>query len=311
MRLLTTLFVAIAAPIIASAQLGNLVVPFAPKDCLNDAKTAVGGAANNPRLVTLANAGVQVPVGTDVIDLGMSLTDGKGRAWFYVFIAGPQDTVASVAMVRAVFVCQDPSALGGGPIDIPAGEEFPAIPLPANYIEGQALANAVNGNDEYKKFKAAYPDSLPGLTVLTTSTEDALGFPSGTPFWILNWADIAGGGGGIPGEPFVCLVHATTGQTLCGSEITLSVEELRDPNVFVAPNPVRDNAMVNLPMAWIGQRVVIEAVNTSGDAVEIATINALSSPAFSFNASTLASGAYTLRARTATSFIVLPLSVIR
>ncbi len=309
MRLLTTVVVALALPVLASAQLGSLLVPFAPKDCMNDARNAVGGSANNPRLITLLNAGVEVPLGQETIDLGMSLSDGKARAWYYVFIAGPQDTVASVAMVRAVFACQDPSALAGGAIDTPPLEDFPAIPLPGTYVEGQQLANAIAGNDEYKKFKAVYPDSMPGFTVLTTSTEDALGFPTGTPFWILNWSDVAGGG--IPGEPFLCLVHAVTGQTLCGDQITLSVEELRDPTVFLAPNPVRDNAMLNLPASWIGKPVIIEAVNTSGDVVNVASIPALASPVFTFNAGVLASGAYTLRARTESAFIVLPMSVVR
>ncbi|MBK9184303.1 MAG: hypothetical protein IPM83_14615 [Ignavibacteria bacterium] len=309
MRILLLLLVAVAAQVVASAQLGNLLSPFAPKDCLNEAKAAVGGTANNPRLVALMNAGVTVPLGTDIIDIGMDASTGKARLWYYVFIASAQDTVAAVPMVRLLVSCQDPTSLaGGGAPEVPI-DGVSTIPLPATYVEGAALATALGGNSEYQRFRTAHPDSQPGVTVLTTSTEDALGFPAGTPFWVLNWADVTGGGG--VEQPFVCLVHSVTGQTLCGEQIIATVSEVNDPSVFIAPNPVRDNALVNLPTSWIGRSVVIEAVSTSGAMIELSSISALTSPVTTITSSMLSTGAYTLRARTSTEYVVLPMAVIR
>ncbi len=309
MRNCIALLVALFLPLVAYAQLGAVLVPFAPKDCFNDAKNIVG-AGNNPRLVALVNPGLTVPIGTDNVSIGLSTKDGKARAWFYVFISGPQDTIASVAMVRAVAFCQDPSALVGGAFDPPEADDFPTIPLPANFVEGQALATALNGNAEFKKFSSAHPDSMPGVSVLTTSPEAGLGFPANTPFWVLNWTDLANPNPGGQ-EPFICLVHATTGQTLCGQEITLSVSELNDPSVFLAPNPVRDNALFNLPIAWIGRPVDIDAVSTSGSIIPLMQIGNMSSPAVAINASQLGSGAYMLRARSGNSQVLLPMTVLR
>lgn len=312
-RILLSLLVAVALPALASAQPGITLLPFVPKDCLSDAKKAVGGAAVNPRLVALINVGVQVPVGTDNIDVGIDTKDGKARFWYYVFIAGPADTVAPVAMVKVqisiVVACVDPATItGGGNPSIPI-DELSKAPLPANYIEGSAFANALNGNSEYMRFKTANPDSQPGLAVLTTSTEDLLDFPRGTPIWFLTWTDLTGGGGGA--VPFICIVHSVTGATLCGDQIVATVSEVNDASVFIAPNPVRDNALVNLPISWMGKQVTIEAVSTFGAVFELSSISALTSPVTTITTQALSSGAYTLRAHTSTEFIVLPMSVIR
>ncbi|MCX6139674.1 MAG: hypothetical protein NTX15_02400 [Candidatus Kapabacteria bacterium] len=307
MRRILVLLLAIATPIVASAQLGNLLVPFAPKDCINDAKTAVGGTANNPRLVALFNAGLSVPLGTDTVNIGMSTKDGKARLWYYVFIASAKDTIAAAPMMRVVFACQDPTSLAGGAAPSVPLDGLSTTPLPAGYKEGSALASALASNTEYMRFTKAHPDSQPGVSVLSTSTEDAFSFPAGTPFWAISWTDINGTGT----DPFICLVHSITGQSLCGDQLTLSVSEIKDVAVYLAPNPVRDNAILNLPISWIGKSVVIEAVSTSGAIIEITSINALASPIATINGSMLSSGAYTLRARTATDYIVLPMSVIR
>ncbi len=308
MRYLLLIAIIVCAPMFAFAQLGALLVPFAPKDCYNDARSAAGGNANNARLVALMNAGIQVPLGTDVVDIGMSAKDGKARLWYYVFIAGPKDTVVAVPMVRLVFACQDPTSLAGGAsVDIPL-DGLSNTPLPAGYREGAALTTALSGNAEYQRFKVSYPDSQPGITILTTSTEDAFSFPAGTALWAISWTDAASGGAS---EPFTCLVHSMTGKTLCGSELALSVAETNDPSVYLAPNPARDNAMLNLPLSWMGLQVVIEAISSTGSLIELSTINALPSPLTSINTSFLASGAYTVRARIATEYVVLPISVIR
>jgi len=310
LRILLSLLVALSLPALASAQLGNPVVPFVPKDCLSDAKKGVGGAAANPRLVALLNAGVQMPLGTGNIDIGMTAKDGKARLWYYVFIAGPTDTVAAVAMVKIPFLaCTDPTSLAGGAAPGVPMEGLSLSPLPATYLEGAALATALKGNREFVRFSKAYPDSQPGITILTTSTEDALGFPLGTPFWIMTWTDPTGGAGG--GVPFVCIVHSVTGETLCGDQIVATVAEVNDASVFIAPNPVRDNALLNLPISWMGKQVTIEAVSASGAVLELSFINALTSPVTTITTQSLTSGAYTLRAYTSTEFIVLPMSVIR
>lgn len=308
MRRILVLLLALATPIIASAQLGDLLVPFAPKDCINDARGAVGGAGNTPRLIALFSAAVELPLGTDTVNIGMSTKDGKARLWYYVFVASDKDTIAAAPMVRVVFACQDPTSLAGGETPGLPIDGLSTKPLPAGYKEGSALAAALAANSEFTRFTTAYPDTMPGISTLTTSEEDAFSFPAGTPFWVISWIDI---GGVVSGEPFLCLVHSVTGQTLCGDQLVLSVSEINDPSVYIAPNPVRDNAILNLPISWIGKPVVIEAVSTSGAIIEIMSVGALTSPVTTINGSNLTSGAYTLRARTATDYIVLPMSVIR
>lgn len=308
MRILLLIVVACASTMIASAQLGSLVSPFAPTDCLSSAKTAVGGTSNNPRLIAILNANATIPVQSDNVVTGMDASSGKARIWYYLFIASAQDTLAGVPMIKLVGACQDPSALFGNVnVNIPI-EELPKIPLPSMFVEGASLATSLGGNSEYQRYRTANPDSQPSLTILTSSDVEVLGFPAATPFWFVNWSIVAGSGSQ---QPFSCLVHAVTGQTLCGDQIIATVAEVNDPSVYLAPNPVRDNALLNLPLSWMGRQVTIEAVSTSGTVIELLSINQLPTPVTTINSSMLSTGAYTLRARTATEVVVLPMSVIR
>ena len=314
-RLLLAAVLCILAVSSASAQF-DLLSPFAPKDCFSAARTAAGGAAANARLVSLISIGI--PVGVDStappIDLSMNPKDGKARLWVYAFIAGATDSVVTVPMVRLIIACQDARTLlggGGQEPDIPV-DGIGTIPLPANYIEGSGLATRLGANAEYQQFRTAYPDSTPSLVVLTTSPEEAFGFPAQTPFWLINWAPFGEGPeADTTAVPFVCLVHATTGETICGADIFTSVLEVEDGHVMLAPNPSVDHTTISLPASWLGTVVNVDAVSASGQIVQLASAMQVASPLITVPTTSLATGAYMLRVHSPNANVVLPLRVIR
>lgn len=313
-RFLLSAVVCILAVSSGSAQF-DLLAPFAPKDCLSGARTAAGGAAANPRLVSLISIGI--PVGVDStappIDLSMNPKDGKARLWVYAFITGATDSVVTVPMVRLVFACQDARTLlgGGQEPDIPV-DGIGNIPLPTTYVEGAGLASRLNADANYQQFRTMYPDSTPSLVVLTTSPEEAFGFPAQTPFWLINWAPfIADPGMDSTLVPFVCLVHATTGETICGVDIFTSVQEVNDGVVMLAPNPSADYTTVTLPATWVGSVVSIDAISPSGQVVSLSSGVQVASPVVTVSTAALSSGAYMLRVHTPQANVVLPLRVVK
>jgi hypothetical protein len=216
-------------------------------------------------------------------------------------------------MVRLIFACQDARTLlgGGQEPDIPV-DGIGNIPLPSNYIEGSNLATRLNGNANYQQFRTAHPDSTPSFVVLTTSPEEAFGFPAQTPFWLINWAPFDGGPGlDSTTVPFVCLVHATTGETICGIDIFTSVQEVEDGVVMLAPNPSTDHTTVSLPTSWVGSFVTIEAIDPSGQVTTLTSNLPVASPVVSVSTSTLATGAYMLRVYSSNANVVLPLRVVK
>ena len=299
-----------------SAQF-DLLSPFAPKDCFSAARTAAGGAAANARLVSLISIGFPLAVDSTApaIDLSMSTKDGKARLWVYAFITGATDSIVTIPMVRLIIACQDArNLLGGGQdVDIPV-DGIGNVPLPTNYIEGAGLMSRLNANTNYQQFRAAYPDSTPSLAVLTTSPEEAFGFPAQSPFWLINWAPFGpdGGPGGDPNViPFVCLVHATTGETICGTDIFTSVEVVVDGSVMVAPNPSVDQTSIMLPTSWIGSVVTIDAIAPSGEVLTLGSAIPVASPLLTVSTSTLATGSYLLRVHSPVANVVLPLRVVK
>lgn len=297
----------------ASAQF-DLIAPFAPRDCIASARSAAGGSAANPRLVAIASIGTNFPVDSvRTIDLSMSLRDGRSRLWAYFFITGANDSIVVVPMVRLLFLCQDPrSLLGGGEIEIPI-ENIVATPLPASYIEGAGLVSRLNSNADFQQFRTAYPDSVPSLVALSTSPVEAFGFPAQTPFWLLTWesGDSPGGGTDTTALPFVCLVHATTGETICGVDIFTSVQEVNDGVVMLAPNPAVDNTVITIPASWVGSVISVDAVSPSGQVVTLMSNVRVASPVLSVSTSDLATGAYMLRVHTDRENVLLPLRVVR
>ena len=296
-----------------SAQF-DLLSPFAPKDCFSAARTAAGGAAANARLVSLISIGFPLAVDSSApaIDLSMSTKDGKARLWVYAFIAGATDSVVTIPMVRLIIACQDARNLLGGGQDV----DFPVdglgnVPLPTNYIEGAGLMSRLNANTNYQQFRTAYPDSTPSLVVLSTSPEEAFGFPAQSPLWVINWG-FDGGPGGDPNViPFVCLVHATTGETICGTDIFTSVEDVADGSVMVAPNPSVDQTSIMLPTSWIGSVVTIDAIAPSGEVLTLGSAIPVASPLLTVSTSTLATGSYLLRVHSPVANVVLPLRVVK
>jgi hypothetical protein len=298
----------------ASAQF-DLLAPFAPRDCFSAARNAAGGAAANARLVSLISVGFPIPVDSTAppIDLSLNPRDGRARLWIYAFIAGANDSVVTVPMVRLLIACQDARTLlgGGEEPDIPI-DGIGNIPLPSNYIEGSNLANRLNGNANYQQFRTAHPDSTPSFVLLTMSPEEAFGFPAQTPLWLINWSPFDGEPNlDSTGAPFVCLVHATTGETICGVDIFTSVQEVEDGAVMLAPNPSTDHTTVSLPTSWVGSFVTIEAIDPSGQVTTLNSNLPVASPIVSVSTSTLAAGAYMLRVHSSNANVVLPLRVVK
>lgn len=313
-RLLLAFALSVLGVSSVSAQF-DLLAPFAPRDCFSAARNAAGGASANARLVSLISIGFPLAVDSTAppIDLSLNPKDGKARLWIYAFVAGANDSVITIPMVRLIIACQDGRTLlgGGQQVDIPI-DGIGNIPLPSNYIEGSNLANRLNGNANYQQFRTAHPDSTPSFVVLTMSPEEAFGFPAQTPLWLINWSPFDGEPDlDSTGAPFVCLVHATTGETICGVDIFTSVQEVEDGAVMLAPNPSTDHTTVSLPTSWVGSFVTIEAIDPSGQVTTLNSNLPVASPIVSVSTSTLAAGAYMLRVHSPVANVVLPLRVVK
>ena len=111
--------------------------------------------------------------------------------------------------------------------------------------------------------------------------------------------------------PFVCLVHATTGETICGTDIFTSVEDVVDGSVMVAPNPSVDQTSIMLPTSWIGSVVTIDAIAPSGEVLTLGSAIPVASPLLTVSTSTLATGSYLLRVHSPVANVVLPLRVVK
>lgn len=304
MNILRTIVVAASLmwiSVSASAQLG--FPGYLPKACEGAAKNAIPGATDG-KIVGILAVGIEVPLGNQGIFLGMNLDNGTAPMWVYLVQSQQLDTIAGVPLIRILNSCSAPPI--DAPTDLIPVEDFGQLEIPSNYLQGTELTGKIKANGDYVKFEAANPDSQPTVTFITTSTEEFMDFPIGTPFWSFVWLPADGAG-----IPFTCLVHATNGTTMCFGEDIMSVAtDALEAGFSVAPNPSRESAVVNIPTSWIGSSVTVDAVSTTGEIVNLVNGGTVVSPQVFINTSSLASGMWSLRISNAHHIQTLPLSVI-
>lgn len=305
MRAFHTLFVFCAFFLAASSVTAQFQFPgYLPRACEATAKVAIDGATDGVVVGILA-AGVEIPLGTTPLFIGMDLDAGTAPVWIYLVYSQQLDTVAVVPLIRLLGSCSAPPVDPGDLSDL-GTEDFGRLPLPAGYLQGTDMTNKLKANADFIKFNAAHPDSQPTVSAISTSTEEFLDFPTGTPFWSLLW--IPAGGEGFP---FTCLVHAVDGTTIClGEEIMSVANEARDAGFSVAPNPSSEDAVITLPMSWVGSSVTVDAVDATGRIVNITNTSSLTYPQVFINTGNLSSGMWSLRISNHTAQQVLPLSVL-
>lgn len=304
MNILRTLVLTLSLALLSVSATAQFGFPgYLPKACENAAKSAIQGATDG-KIVGILAVGLEVPLGDQGIFLGMNLDNGTAPMWVYLVQSQQLDTIAGVPLIRLLGSCSPPPI--EAPTDMIPVDEFGQIELPTNYIQGTELTGKIKANGDYVKFEAAHPDSQPTITFISTSTEEFMDFPAGTPFWSFVWLPTDGAG-----IPFTCLVHATNGTTICLGEDIMSVaSDALEAGFSVAPNPSREQAIVNIPTSWIGTSVKIEAVSTTGEMVTLVSGGTVVAPQVFINTSTLASGMWSLRISNQQHIQTLPLSII-
>lgn len=264
---------------------------YLPGDCQSAAPSIVDGVSDG-KVVGILNVRVSLPLGTSQIDLGMSLDDGKAPVWLYLVHSTATDSMYTVPITRALGSC---SKL---PIDVPSEDlgddmELPLIPVPNQFLQGTDLMGKLKSNQQFQQFQASYPDSLPRIVVLGTTEEEVLGFPENTPAWVFSW----------PSENeefgFMCVVNASSGETVCIGNTVDNVTENTPQvsNLTAFPNPTNDVAYLQVPIDWITQPLVVDAVNPAGQSVRVFDSRFTMLPV-QIQTSQLLAGLWTLVART-------------
>ena len=301
LRLLLTALIGLVALVPTRAQFQ--FPGYTPSQCLNAAAAALTGASD-AKVVGALSVGISVPVGQAEIDLGMSLDDGKAPMWAYLVRSDELDTLAVIPLVRFLNQCATPPVEGLDP-DFGDFEGVQFTPLPQNFVEGTALTGYLKANAEYAAWSAQNPDSAATIVLLATSDEDFMQFPAGTPFWALNWFTED-----PEGLPFICLVHATTGLTICLGEDVVSVDDQGDAGRFaMAPNPATNDVVISLPGSWEGRSVRVDAVDLSGRSVALYA-GAPSMPQLYLGTSGLAPGVWQVRITDGQTVSTMPLTVM-
>ncbi len=300
--LFATLLVAAFMWTAASAQ---LFTGYQPQQCLTSAKASIEGASDG-EVIAILSVGTTIELGPAPLNIGMDLANGTSPLWLYLVYSQSLDTVAVVPFIRVLGSCTAPP-LGDVAPDFGDTEGLRLVPVPANFVQGAALITALDANGDYAAWKAAHPDSTPTITMLATSDEEAFGFPAGTPFWVMNW---------ISNEPdalpFICLVHATTSQTICFGEEIVSVDDQGKDGLFaMAPNPASDDLVISLPASWLNRPVSVEAVNVTGQRVVLRDLSPTAGPQVFVSTHTLNTGTWMVRITDGRVVSTMPLVIAR
>jgi len=287
---------------VASAQ---LFTGFQPNQCVTSARASIEGASDG-QVVAILAVGATIELGPAPLNIGMDLTDGTSPLWVYLVYSQSLDTVAVVPFIRVLGSCTAPP-LGDVAPDFGDTEGLRLVSVPANFVQGAALITALDANGDYATWKAAHPDSTPTITMLATTDEDALGFPAGTPFWALNWI-----GNEPDALPFICLVHATTAQTICFGEDIVSVDDQGKDGLFaMAPNPASDDLVISLPAQWINRSVSVDAVNVTGQRISLRERAPTTGPQIFVSTHALNTGTWMVRITDGQVVSTMPLVIAR
>ena len=299
------LFFAILLCVFASLPVrAQLFSGYLPSNCVNRAAATLTGASD-ATVIGILSVGVSVPIGGNDLFLGMDLDDGTSPVWVYLVSSEELDTIAVTPLVRIFNQCVTPPVEG---LD-PGFDDFDGLQqtaLPETFLEGAELTGNVKANSDYQEWAVAHPDSSPSVIVLASTDEDFLGFPAGTPFWALNWV------ANEPGTlPFLCVVHATTGQTICFGEDVVSVDDQGERGTFaLAPNPATQDVVVSLPQGWLGRNVSVDAVDLHGRTISLFA-GTVSMEQLFLSAAALAPGTWQIRVSDGHTISTMPLAIVR
>ncbi len=301
-RFASTLVAFLVLPLVALAQ----APPFLPRQCEADAVRAARQGMPDAQVIAISTIALSLPVGPISLSIGFSTTDGRSGLWAYSLYSPSQDTSTIVPMTR-LLSCSDVTSLVPGGLDGGEFELESVVPIPANYLQGQALITALETNSTYRAYRQTFPDSIPRIVSLSTSPDEFGPYPAGTPFWALFFV------GETTPENMTCFVHATDGVVEClAAPDNVNDDKIHSaaPRVTVAPNPTSDAAMISIPDACLGQRVDVVVIDATGRHVSsFSTIASV--PALLLPTQQLASGAYTVSLSSRNGMARTILSVIR
>jgi hypothetical protein len=276
---------------------------YLPSQCQPAAEGVIAGATDG-KVMAVIGIGATVPVGPTEIKIAVNLETGRSPLWVYIVYSAALDTVTTVPIVRVLGQCNDDLFPDPGTADQLEGIRF--APLPNGYLEGTALTARLKSDATFNAFRQQHPDSNATIVILATSDEQVLSYPAGTPFWLFTW---------VPADQslgLTCVVHALTGETLCfGDDPTSVATEASERGFGIAPNPASADAIVRVPQEWIGRRITIDAVNSTGQIVPLVSEKQIFAPVVPINAGLLANGMWSLRVGDGHTFQTIPLSIVR
>lgn len=301
----------------ASVQAQFQFPAYGPSECVSTAKRAIAGATD-AEVAAALTVGLDVPLGGSTLSLGMSSKDGKSPLWIYVVRSASLDTVAIVPLVRILACIAPPVEL---PLDAVDPSLFGDVGLPGTFTSGQGLIDALSTDAVFKTFRDAHPDSAATFALISGSPVGGTeGLPISGALWIATWGgsldDISGGGpggGGPPSGGVTCLHSIETGLTFCIEQPATSVSggEAANLGFRIAPTPTHDLAVLSVPMSWVGMKVDVDAIGTTGLAMAIDRSVRIDAPTMALNLSTLPSGTYTLRLRSSNAAVHVPVVIVR
>lgn len=278
---------------------------YLPSECRTSAVSSFTGA-NDAEAVAIGCFGQKFEgIPGTTLNLGMDMTTGAAPLWFYVVGSESLDTAIGTALIRVANSCTTPP-IGEVPEAVEPGD-YANGPLPSSFIEGEDLIAKLMGNASYVAFRNKHSDSVPTLVILAVSPEESVYFPANSPLWVFSWMSAS-----QTEQPFMCLVHATTGTTVCisGTETSTQDSEANLAGYYVFPNPASTSAMLAVPTSLLGSTVSVDAVSVTGQRLSLGSSQVVSIP-MPINTANLTPGLWSIVVSSETSLQVLPLTITR
>jgi hypothetical protein len=299
-RFLSTLFLVALTATVASAQLGG----YLPKDCQAAALEEVAPGLPDAQIVAIMNIGGQIPFGNTSISIGINPEDGKAPLWLYVIYSESEDSISIIPMARLLVVCTSfADQLENPDFGIEPGEVL-LEPVPTTYLQGSQYISALKTDATYNAYRAAFPDSVPLITVLAKPTETFPGFDPNNHLWLMSFVSTR------TGENMTCVTDASNGQTVCVRDEVNSVsDDAAKRGVLIMPNPTTDNAVSTMPAEWIGRHVNVDIFDIFG--ARVGSERLPGTGMLTLPITGLASGNYHVVLRVDNDRIVAPLVITR
>lgn len=291
-KIITLLICLVALSTYSFAQFN----PYLATDQVAAAREEAAKVLTDPKLVSLATLngsipGVPIPLAWDITD---GANKGKSTAWVYIFNSetDPQNFQAiavGVSMLGVMAFNLTTMGTNLGPLaQFSSTKSLDEV----QWMNSDALVNALTGCEPYQTFKSTYPNGYPKYAVLGYSSLPNL--DANTPYWAITMWDTA--------DSLLILINA-----LDGSIVNVN-ENSSFANISTYPNPSQDFVIISVN-SFTNDNYTVELFDLQGrNAIEKIQFN---SETTKLDISKLLNGKYFIHIKSTKQNKILPLIINR